>query len=270
MLWSWYLANDTQFYMIGAIILIVGVRHFKLSAITTLVFLVLSWITTAVIAFTNNHRPNTDDPLALFDKIYDKPWTRLGPYLIGMAVGWILFRTNCKIRLPRLTVATAWTLAMLNLFVLVFGLYRTDLSQFTAAAYSSLSHSAWALSLAWITIACSTGYGGYINSLLSAPCLYPFSRVTYCAYLVHPIVIRSMALNSDAPLHLGGDLMVSSLLPLSDFLYMYFSYFSLQVVMFFGLTVASYFLSFVVSMSFEAPVVTMLKILSPSRKKRLA
>ncbi|XP_033171238.1 uncharacterized protein LOC117148124 isoform X2 [Drosophila mauritiana] len=106
-----------------------------------------------------------------------------------------------------------------------------------------------ALSLAWITIACSTGYGGYINSLLSAPCLYPFSRVTYCAYLVHPIVIRSMALNSDAPLHLGGDLMV---------------------VMFFGLTVASYFLSFVVSMSFEAPVVTMLKILSPSRKKRLA
>lgn len=40
--------------------------------------------------------------------------------------------------------------------------------------------------------------------------------------------------------------------------------------MFFGLTVASYFLSFVVSMSFEAPVVTMLKILSPSRKKRLA
>ncbi|KAH8332042.1 hypothetical protein KR067_010559, partial [Drosophila pandora] len=249
MLWSWYLANDTQFYMIGAIILIVGVRHFKLSAITTLVFLVLSWITTAVIAFTNNHRPNTDDPLALFDKIYDKPWTRLGPYLIGMAVGWILFRTNCKIRLPKLTVATAWTLAMLNLFVLVFGLYRADLSQFTAAAYSSLSHSAWALSLAWITIACSTGYGGYINSLLSAPCLYPFSRVTYCAYLVHPIVIRSMALNSDAPLHLGGDLMV---------------------VMFFGLTVASYFLSFVVSMSFEAPVVTMLKILSPSRKKRLA
>ncbi|KAH8419666.1 hypothetical protein KR009_000681, partial [Drosophila setifemur] len=249
MLWSWYLANDTQFYMIGAIILIVGVRHFKLSAVTTLVFLVLSWITTAVIAFTNNHRPNTDDPLALFDKIYDKPWTRLGPYLIGMAVGWILFRTNCKIRLPKITVASAWALAMLNLFVLVFGLYQADLSQFTAAAYSSLSHSAWALSLAWITIACSTGYGGYINSLLSAPCLYPFSRVTYCAYLVHPIVIRSMALNSDAPLHLGGDLMV---------------------VMFFGLTVASYFLSFLVSMSFEAPVVTMLKILSPSRKKRLA
>ncbi|XP_067638843.1 nose resistant to fluoxetine protein 6-like isoform X2 [Eurosta solidaginis] len=249
MLWSWYLANDTQFYIIGAIILITAVRHFKLAACTTIFFIVTSWITTAIIAFTNNHRPDTDDPLALFDKIYDKPWTRLGPYLIGMGVGWILFRTNCKIRLPRLTIATLWILALLNLFVLVFGLYRADLSQFTAAAYSSLSHSSWALSLAWITIACSTGYGGYINSLLSAPCLYPFSRVTYCAYLVHPIVIRSMALNTDAPLHLGGDTMV---------------------ILFFGLVVASYLLAFVVSMSFEAPVVTMLKILSPSRKKRIA
>lgn len=209
MLWSWYLANDTQFYIIGAIILIVSVRHFKLSAVTTCVFLVLSWITTAVIAFTNNHRPDSDDPLALFDKIYDKPWTRLGPYLIGMAVGWVLFRTNCKIRLSKPTVIIAWSLASLNLFVLVFGLYRAELSQLAAALYSSLSHSAWALSLAWIIIACSTGYGGFVNTLLSAPCLYPFSRVTYCAYLVHPIVIRSMALNTDAPMHLGGDTMVS-------------------------------------------------------------
>lgn len=211
MLWSWYLANDTQLYMLGAIILIVSVRHFKLSAVTTGVFLIISWITTATIAFSNNHRPDSDDPLALFDKIYDKPWTRLGPYLIGMSAGWILFRTSCKIRLSKPSVIFAWSLASLNLFVLLFGLYRAELSQLTAALYSSLSHSAWALSLAWITIACSTGYGGFVNTLLSAPCLYPFSRVTYCAYLVHPIVIRSMALNTDAPLHLGGDTMVSSL-----------------------------------------------------------
>lgn len=209
MLWSWYLANDTQFYIIGVILLIVGVRHIKLASYTFIFLLLSSWITTAIIAYTNNHRPNTDDPLALFDKIYDKPWTRFGPYLIGMAVGWILFKTNCKIRLPRGTVIAAWTVAILNLCILVFGLYGSELSQFTAAAYSSLSHSAWALSLAWITFACSTGYGGYVNTLLSAPCLYPFSRVTYCAYLVHPIVIRSMALNTDAPMHLGPDTMVS-------------------------------------------------------------
>lgn len=91
---------------------------------------------------------------------------------------------------------------------LIYGLYNQTLTQASAAAYSALSHSAWALSLAWIVIACSTGYGGYVNKLLSASCIYPFSRVTYCAYLVHPIVIRVLALNSDSPLHLGIDSMV--------------------------------------------------------------
>lgn len=60
-----------------------------------------SWATTGYIAFSYGHMPNTDDPLALFDKIYDKPWTRLGPYLIGMSVGWLLFKTNCKIRMSK-------------------------------------------------------------------------------------------------------------------------------------------------------------------------
>lgn len=59
-----------------------------------------SWVTTGYISIVNNHSPSTEDPLALFDKIYDKPWTRLGPYLIGMCVGWLLFKTNCRIKMP--------------------------------------------------------------------------------------------------------------------------------------------------------------------------
>lgn len=50
---------------------------------------------------------------------------------------------------------------------------------------------------------------GYVNDILSAPILFPFSRVTYCAYLVHPIVIRLTAMNMDSPLHLGKDSIVS-------------------------------------------------------------
>lgn len=66
------------------------------------------------------------------------------------------------------------------------------------------------MGLAWIVVACSSGHGGYVNKILSAPVIYPFSRVTYCAYLVHPIAIRFVSLNSDATLHLGSDSMVST------------------------------------------------------------
>ncbi|XP_055644145.1 O-acyltransferase like protein-like [Toxorhynchites rutilus septentrionalis] len=246
MLWSWYLADDTQFYIIGAIILIIAVRHFKFAAGMLLLFMISSWATTAYIAFSNNHMPNADDPFALFDKIYDKPWTRLGPYLVGMCVGWILFKTNCKIRLSWIAVITGWTVSTSMILYLLFGLFNTTLTQITAAAYSSLSHTAWAMACAWIIIACSTGYGGWINKLLSAPLLYPFSRVTYCAYLVHPIVNRIYAMESESPIHMSPNSLTT--------LYM-------------GQVVSSYLLAFVISLSFEAPVVTMLRIMSPNKKR---
>ncbi|XP_025830360.1 O-acyltransferase like protein isoform X2 [Agrilus planipennis] len=101
MLWSWYISDDTQFYIVGAVILILASSHFKSASILLVVFMLSSWTTTGYIAYTNKHIPGTDDPLAHFDKIYDKPWTRLGPYLVGMCVGWILFKTDCKIRMTK-------------------------------------------------------------------------------------------------------------------------------------------------------------------------
>lgn len=106
-------------------------------------------------------------------------------------------------------LVTGWTLSIGTLLYLLYGLFKVELSKFSAAAYSSLSHSAWAMALAWIVIACSTGHGGVLNKFLSATCLYPFSRVTYCAYLVHPIIIRAFALINDAPIHMGVNSVVS-------------------------------------------------------------
>ncbi|XP_072743886.1 nose resistant to fluoxetine protein 6-like isoform X2 [Anoplolepis gracilipes] len=248
MLWSWYLADDTQFYIVGSVILVLATTYFKTAAFALVSLLISSWITTGYIALVNNHMPSSDDPLALFDKIYDKPWTRLGPYLIGMSVGYFLFKTDCKMKMSKTTVIVGWLLSSACLLSLLYGLYEAELAPATAAAYSSLSHSAWAMSLAWIVIACSTGYGGYVNKILSWPLLYPFSRVTYCAYLVHPLVIRLTAMNLDSPFHLGKDIVA---------------------VTFVGQLVLSYMFSFIVSLTFEAPVVSMLKILSPKKRRHV-
>ncbi|XP_054007968.1 O-acyltransferase like protein-like isoform X1 [Hylaeus anthracinus] len=248
MIWSWYVADDTQFYIIGAVILILATNHFKIATFALSTLLLSSWLTTGYIALANNHMPSSDDPLALFDKIYDKPWTRLGPYLIGMSMGYFLFKTDCKVKMTKTTVCVGWLLSSACLLSLLYGLYEADLSPIMAAAYSSLSHSIWAFGLSWIVMACSTGYGGCVNSILSAPILYPVSRITYCAYLIHPLVIRLTALNLDSPFHLGKYTMM---------------------ITFLGQLVLSYVLSFIISLSFEAPIVSMLKILSPKKRKRI-
>ncbi|XP_047103492.1 O-acyltransferase like protein-like [Schistocerca piceifrons] len=246
MLWSWYLADDTQFYILGIAILIVAASHFQVAAAMVAMLLMSSWCTTAFIAYTNKHMPSEDDPLALFDKIYDKPWTRLGPYIIGMCVGWLLYKTDCKITMNKFAVICGWLLSITGILALIYGLYNVELHPVTGAAYSSLSHSAWALALGWIVVACSTGYGGIINKILSSTKLYPLSRVTYCAYLVHPLMIRVMAMTTDGPFHLS---IVTVL------------------ILFSGQVVASYILSFILSLAFEAPIVSLLKLFAPDKSK---
>ncbi|XP_026806475.1 nose resistant to fluoxetine protein 6-like [Rhopalosiphum maidis] len=245
MLWSWYLADDTQFYILGVILLILSVRYFKAAAVILVFCTIASWFTTGYIAYTNKHMPNIDDPLALFDKIYDKPWTRLGPYFVGMSIGWLLFKTECKIKMNTLIVITGWTVSSAVLCSLIFGLHQMDLHPVAAAAYSSLSHTLWALCLSWTVIACATGHGGYINKLLSCKILIPFSRTTYCAYLVHPIIIRYVIMKRDTPLHLTVETVA---------------------ILFLGQIVVSYLFAFILSIAFEAPIVSLLKLVSPTKR----
>lgn len=119
MLWSWYMATDMQFFVLSALLLLLAkkwvfcfssilrfisvnfgrffLRHFKFSATTILIIMVSAWCTTAFISYTNQYEARVQEPFALFDELYDKPWTRIGPYIVGMCSGWLLYRTNCKI-----------------------------------------------------------------------------------------------------------------------------------------------------------------------------
>lgn len=64
-----------------------------------------------------------------------------------------------------MVVTTGWTTSVSLLLFLVYGLYEQELHPVTAAAYSSFSHTLWALGLAWVVIACSTGYGGRVHTV---------------------------------------------------------------------------------------------------------
>ena len=35
--------------------------------------------------------------------IYIKPWCRIGPYAVGFLAGYILYRTKCKLNIPKVS-----------------------------------------------------------------------------------------------------------------------------------------------------------------------
>ncbi|XP_078365902.1 O-acyltransferase like protein-like isoform X1 [Oculina patagonica] len=212
-MWGWYLANDMQFYIITPAILFTAYR-FRLRGLLAItgVLASISFITTAVLIAHYNiaivqlgaaAQANGAAGVDSQSLTYEKPYCRIAPYLVGMVLGYILlhgkdWRLPTKV-LTYLFNMAGWCFAIILAVSTLYGEYkvlRTDDPQLFSRAenitYGTFSRFAWSLALAWVIFACHRGLGGLVNKILSARFWIPLSRLTYCAYLVHPIVIITL------------------------------------------------------------------------------
>lgn len=206
--WSWYLSNDMQFYIISPLILIPVYYLFPVGLCVAAAMLVGSFIVTGALTEVYDFQANMFSFLAytyvgksatvtFSDTIYIKPWGRIAPYLVGLILGYIIFKGFRFGKLPRffklLFYVVMWCVACFVMFWLVYGLYFTwnghVPNRFENFLYIVFSRFLWAVSLSVIVFACHNGYGWLINSFLSMKLWIPLARMTFNAYLLHPIVM---------------------------------------------------------------------------------
>lgn len=128
-----------------------------------------SWMS---IVYKIDHRSSSSD----FDVLYDKPWIRISPYLVGLAGGvaaWAL-RTRWRIQpslRSRVVAGLGWSLATALALSVVYGVHKADLTLTSPLGKlnTSLSRPAWSLALCWVSLACLAGYGGPVQWVLSLP-----------------------------------------------------------------------------------------------------
>ncbi|XP_012055331.1 PREDICTED: nose resistant to fluoxetine protein 6-like [Atta cephalotes] len=82
-------------------------------------------------------------------------------------------------------------------------------------------------------------HGDIITRTLSFKIWIPFSRLTYCAYLLHPVIIRSIYLSRETTVHF-------------EFLFI--------MVMGVGYIVISYFCSYILSVMVEIPYILLMRM----------
>ncbi|KAL3870249.1 hypothetical protein ACJMK2_038326 [Sinanodonta woodiana] len=252
MAWSWYLANDMQFFIISPILLIALYRSPVIGGIVSGIFLTATFITSGVISSVNDVAANVfaqggnNGNLEL----YIRPYCRIGPYIVGIIAGYILFKTDCKVKLGRIRNLVGWLIATGVALLVLYGLYNPNnqhpMSTGVSALYLSTARSAWSLALAWVIFACATGNGGFINTLLSWNVFVPLGRLTYCAYLIHPVVMY-LYYGSLRNTIIFNDLNISYL--------------------FVGHLVFAYAAAFILSLAFESPMMGLEKVLFKRDKK---
>ncbi|XP_076801554.1 O-acyltransferase like protein-like [Clavelina lepadiformis] len=270
--WSWYLANDMQFYLLSPFLLILLYRWPKIGMSSLVTILLGSVITTGVLSIHSSLQPfavtqaiitsigyrfifNPNDTTTIEEKylfdIYTTPWSRISVYIIGMITGYTLFVTNQKIKMHKAVVIVGWITASVIALSVIYGLYEPlkdfDLmDENLAAFYNAVSRPAFGFSVAWLIIACVSGYGGPITTFLNWKVFIPLSRLTYSVYLIHLLVMQWFVATKEEPFH-----------------------FSLQnnVYLYLGTLILTFGWSFVASVAIEWPFMRVLKVLFPMGPK---
>ncbi|XP_052787223.1 nose resistant to fluoxetine protein 6-like [Mya arenaria] len=276
--WGWYLANDMQFYLfIGPLMLIpvwlsftyfqhgIKARVLRISAIAISVLLIFAciFIRMGLVLYygiydelTGAATKHKDDPYAQHGPLYGRPYARWSVYVIGLLTGYLLAMKNNRIRIHRLLALLGWCVAIASGLAVIYGQYYYNehfsidptkpgphMTKTQAVFYISLGRAVWGLCLAWIVVACVSGNGGPVSDILSWKIWAPLGRLTYAAYLVHPIVIFHYYLNLSKPFHIADLEMVYA---------------------FVANLVLSYGLAFLVSMVCEAPMIQLEKFVLES------
>ena len=124
-----------------------------------------------------------------YDWIYKMPWTRCGPYVIGLALGYILHKGRARpekfANVSKYIVALGWVVSTVLALVIIYGPFPYwDLENVEMATvawhsrlYGALHRYVWGLVIAWIIFACVTGHGGVVNDFLSWKAFLPLGRL---------------------------------------------------------------------------------------------
>ncbi|XP_076108425.1 nose resistant to fluoxetine protein 6-like isoform X1 [Mytilus galloprovincialis] len=254
--WGWYLANDMQFYILSPLFLIL-LHKMKYVGHGAMLFFLTGCLTSRMITadYYGMRLPGINTPLnhtheawADSSPLYNKPYTRIAPYLVGMWLGYLLVINSNRVRLGKLKLLVGWCVAITIGISIIYGLYGfykdfpvTHLgNKSESIIYIGCTRFGWSIALAWVIFVCATGNGGPVNTFLSWKVWAPLGRLTYCAYIVHPAVIFYFGLTMEKTLHYTDLVFVQQ-------------YISLVVV--------SYGVAFVLSMTVEAPMLGLEKVL---------
>ena len=207
--WSWYLANDMQFYVLSPLIIIPFYFFFPLGLAISAVVILVCLVITGTLAgiydhqanqlsnFAYNYMPNTSVDVTYDNLLYIKPWHRVAPYVVGLILGYVLYRfrmpAKSKWYITYPSFAAMWVLSGVLLVSTLYGLYPQWHGHIPSTAenvlYITFSRLSWSVGLALVIIICHYGYGGLVNQFLSMSFWIPLSRISYNAYLLHPFIL---------------------------------------------------------------------------------
>ncbi|KAL3271382.1 hypothetical protein HHI36_021866 [Cryptolaemus montrouzieri] len=255
MVQTWYLSADFQIFIVTPFILIPLRKWPKYTIPALYVLAFAGTITPFYMGYTSKVTGvGAGAHSKVFtDEYYFMAYTRFSPYVIGMIVGYYIYKLKTMGRPLDLNMGVCTLLWILSLVGLLFCIFdghdvqKHSDDALTDGLYMGFNRSLWAVSIALSVLLCSTGNGRLMNTFLSLPIFQVIGKLSYSMYLVHYIVILSVYSSARTSFHINN-----------------FTAFSQFTTIF----VITLFISVFLCLIFESPMITIEKMLFPVRKQQ--
>ena len=261
---TWYVANEMQFFFLTPIFVLLYYKSRMLGYASLILLGTACSILGIVLCFmydlSASYMEFNGD---YFELYYRRPYNRITPYLIGLALGFLYYeyksgktenfltKLTKKVQSSILVRITMYAVSLIGMFWLICAIYwlnnyPKDWKGWPDALYLILSKPLFVILLFFLLYPAMVDRARLVQAFLGSPMFVPLARVTFGAYMIHPIIMTFMSYSQRK----------------EDF----FEY-SLMLIRFGGYAVISYLLSFFLTAIFESPVIGLDKEFIRPRKR---
>ncbi|KAJ8922576.1 hypothetical protein NQ315_007606 [Exocentrus adspersus] len=189
---TWYLSADMQMFLVSPLVLIpLSLQLKRWGCKKTMIELFVMNLVLTVLPLV----------IKLVFRDYDNEYdthSRFVNYFIGVMFGAFMrmnidkpFLYMVKEKDRSIVNLLMWPIILASMLAIVLGKQGVEMGgdYVTISVFYSLMRPVWCICLSWIVYSCHHGRGGFVNWILSAPIFQVIGRLTYCAYLLHVLVI---------------------------------------------------------------------------------
>uniref|UniRef100_A0A1B0D242 Acyltransferase 3 domain-containing protein n=1 Tax=Phlebotomus papatasi TaxID=29031 RepID=A0A1B0D242_PHLPP len=208
---SWYLAADTQLFILAPLLLYPLWRWRKIGVYLFAASATISVLIPFVVTYVNNLDPTF---LAFADEISDlsenfyfinfyiKTHMRATAYIFGLLTGFLVHYMQEKKWHYACWITSVIAGAASMFSIVIFYNPDYESSRIENALYAGLHRMGWSFFTSWIVFVCVTGRAKPLHRFLASRVMAPFSRLTYCAYLTNGLVELYLASTIRTPKYL--------------------------------------------------------------------
>ncbi|XP_019871049.2 O-acyltransferase like protein [Aethina tumida] len=260
---TWYLASDTQLFLVSLIVLSLIWKFQRYAKIILGINLIIGMMIPGIVSYVVQSdiviRQFPEPLYHLLLKIphwhllYASGYSNLGGYAIGLCCGYIYYKNlNAKINVKKIHVVLWWILSFgLCIFIILIAgiMYKEDFtySRLGAAFYWSVGKNLFALGVAIGIYGTTLNIGWFAKWILELPNVQILGRLTYSTYIVHVALAKFRAGTIRSPLFI------------SDY---YFFFTAMSDIL------ISYLVGTMLCIAFEMPISALQKIFVPQLSKR--